>query len=266
MEQVDFVIAVNALHHRRQTLHAHTGINGRFRQRAHFAILGALILHEHQVPNLDVTVAIFLRRSRWPAPNMFAVIIENFGARPARPGITHLPEIVGSVTCSLIIADAGNAISWHTDLLRPNVIGFVVFRVNRHPQLAFGQFQHFGEEFPRILNRIVFEIIAKTEVAEHFKKGVVTCSVTNIFQVVMLAARTHATLRSRRTVIGAYIVAQKHVLELHHACVGEQQGRVIARYQRAGRKDFMAFAGEKIEKMLSEFSSIHWKAALIASV
>jgi len=90
--------------------------------------------------------------------------------------------------------------------------------------------------------------------------------VTDVFQVVVLAARPHATLRSRRTVVSAFILAQKHVLELHHACVSEQQGRVIARYQRAGREDFMAFAGEKIEKMLSEFSSIHWKAALIASV
>ncbi len=117
LEQVDFVVAVNALHHRRQTLHAHAGIDRRLGQRMHRAIFGALVLHEHQVPDFDVTVAIFLRRSRWPTPNMFAVIVENFGARPTRPGITHLPEIVGSVTRPLIVTDAGNAIGRHTDLL-----------------------------------------------------------------------------------------------------------------------------------------------------
>src|SRR3546814_2042589 len=37
---------------------------------------------------------ILLRRSRRAAPDMVAMVIEDFAARPARPGVAHRPEIV----------------------------------------------------------------------------------------------------------------------------------------------------------------------------
>ena len=74
----------------------------------------------------------------------------------------------------------------------------------------------------------VLEIIAKTEIAQHFKKRMVTGSVTYIFQVVMLAARTHTALAGCRPDVFALLTAQERVLKLHHPRIGKQQGRVVA--------------------------------------
>ena len=59
-EQVDFVIAVHALHHGRDTLETHARIHGRLRQRRQRAVGRAVELHEHEVPDLDVAIAVFV--------------------------------------------------------------------------------------------------------------------------------------------------------------------------------------------------------------
>jgi hypothetical protein len=53
-----------------------------------------LELHEHQVPDLDEAVAVFVRAARRAAPDVIAVIVEDFRARAAGPGVAHGPEIV----------------------------------------------------------------------------------------------------------------------------------------------------------------------------
>ena len=47
------------------------------------------------------------------------------------------------------------------------------------------------------------EVVAKAEVTEHFKEGVVARSVADVFQVVVLAAGAYAALRGG----GALVVA-----------------------------------------------------------
>ena len=53
-----------------------------------------VVLHEHQVPDFDVAVAIRLRCAGRTARNLRTVIVENFGAGAAGAGIAHLPEVV----------------------------------------------------------------------------------------------------------------------------------------------------------------------------
>src|SRR3546814_5856694 len=60
--------------------------------------------------------------------------------------------------------------------------------------------------------------------------------------VVVLATRAHAFLRGGGTAVGALLVAGEDVLELHHARVGEQQRRIVARHQRRGRHGLVAVA------------------------
>ena len=50
-----------------------------------------------------------------------------------------------------------------------------------------------------------------------------------IFQVVMLPCHTHTLLRIDSAFIRAYVRSDKHIFKLHHAGVGEEQGRVSAR-------------------------------------
>ena len=60
-EQVDVVVAVHALHDSRDALEAHAGVDRRFRQRRHRAVGRAVELHENEIPDLDVAVAVFVR-------------------------------------------------------------------------------------------------------------------------------------------------------------------------------------------------------------
>ncbi|CCJ93865.1 L-carnitine dehydratase/bile acid-inducible protein F(EC:2.8.3.16) [Cronobacter malonaticus 681] len=68
LEQIDFVVGVNVLQHRGDTLKAHTGIHGRLRQRLHGAVSLTVKLHKHDVPDLDIAIAIFFRAALLPAP------------------------------------------------------------------------------------------------------------------------------------------------------------------------------------------------------
>jgi hypothetical protein len=64
-------------------------------------------------------------------------------------------------------------------------------------------------------------------------------------------ARTQRWL-GHRALVAALLGAEEHVLELHHAGIGEQQGRVVARHQRAGRHDGVALGLEEIEEVLAD--------------
>src|SRR5581483_8161902 len=60
-EKVDVVVGVHALHHGGDALQAHTGIDGRLRQRRQLPVGRAVELHEHEVPDLDVPITVFIR-------------------------------------------------------------------------------------------------------------------------------------------------------------------------------------------------------------
>src|SRR5690606_27566430 len=100
-------------------------------------------------------------------------------------------------------------------------------------------------------------IVAEAEVAEHFEEGVVARGVADVFQIVVLAAGTHALLAAGGAAVGALLQAQETILELIHPGVGEQQGRVVRRNQRTGRDTGMAFFFEKTEEGFTDFCAFH---------
>ena len=53
LDQIRIVVREHALHHRRDALQTHAGIDRRPRQRRQLAVGIAIVLHEHQVPDLD---------------------------------------------------------------------------------------------------------------------------------------------------------------------------------------------------------------------
>ena len=57
-EQVDLVVRVHVLQHRGQALQAHAGVDALLGQRRHVALRVAAELHEHEIPDLDVAVAV----------------------------------------------------------------------------------------------------------------------------------------------------------------------------------------------------------------
>src|SRR6266403_1651788 len=73
---------------------------------------------------------------------------------------------------------------------------------------------------------------AKREIAQHLEKCVMPLRKPHIFQIVVLPARAHALLCRRRLVVIALFQPQKHVLELVHPRIREQQRGIPMRHQR----------------------------------
>ena len=59
-EQIDLIDRVHVLQHRGQALEAHAGVNAGLGQRRHHARGVAAELHEHEIPDLDIAVAVLV--------------------------------------------------------------------------------------------------------------------------------------------------------------------------------------------------------------
>ncbi len=229
LEQVDVVVVVHALQHGGDALQAHAGVDGGLGQgQARTAVVELLVLHEHEVPDLDEAVAVLIGRAGRAARDGLAVVVEDLRAGTAGAGVAHGPEVVrGGDADDLVVGQAG-------DLL-PQPVGLVVLGVDGDQQLVLGQTELLGHQVPGQLDRAFLEVVAEGEVAEHLEEGVVARGVTDVVQVVVLAAGAHRLLRGGRARGGRGLGAGEEVLERHHAGVDEQQGRIVLRHQRRGR-------------------------------
>src|SRR5688572_16588355 len=81
------------LHYCSDTLQPHSSIDRRFRQRNHSAVSAAVELHEHEIPDFDITIAVFIGRTWRASCNFRAVVIKNFTAWATGTGVAHSPEI-----------------------------------------------------------------------------------------------------------------------------------------------------------------------------
>ena len=258
LKHIDFVVAVHALQNGRQALQAHARVHtgrGQWRDRAVFVHLE---LHEHVVPDLDEAVTVFFGAAGWATRNVRAVVVKNLAARAARTGVGHHPEVVALVAPALVVANADHALGWQANFFRPNVVGLIVFHVDGGEQLLFGQLVHLGQQLPSPFERFALEVVAKRPVAQHLEEGVVARGVAHVFEVVVFAASAQASLDGRGTHIRAFVAAQEHVFELHHARVGEHERGVVARHQRARSHHGVTALGKKVQK---RFANVRHRGA-----
>ena len=250
VEQVDFIVAVHMLQDRCQALQAHAGVHagcGQFFERT----IGLHVeLHEHMVPNFDVTVAIFFRAAGRAAGHFGAVVVKNLRARAAGPCIGHHPKVVGGVLGAFVVTNAHDALGWYANLLVPNVVGLVVIDVDRDPEFFRRQFVDLGQQFPAPFQAVALEVVAKRPIAQHLEKSVVPRCVTHVLQIVVLAARPQTGLHRGRAHIRTLVLAQKHVLELHHARVGEHERGVVAGNEGTGGHHGVGAGCVKVQKAL----------------
>ena len=182
-EQVDIVVVMRALHHRGDALEPHAGIDRGMRQ-AVTTTRGLLILHEHEVPDLDETVAILIGRAGRPAEDVIAMIVEDLRTGTAGTGIAHAPEIVRSRdTDDPGIRQAGN--------LLPQVEGVIILGEHRDREPLLRQAELLRHQRPGMLDRDILEVVAEREVAEHLEEGVVARGVADIVEVIVLATGPH---------------------------------------------------------------------------
>ena len=240
-EKIGLEDAVDALQDGGHALQPQTGVDRGARQRNALVLRHLLELHEHQVPELEEAIAILLRAARRTAPDVLAAIDEDLGARTARAGIAHRPEIVrGRDADDAVVREAG-------DLL-PVAGRLVVIVIDGDEQLVLLQPEILGDQVPGELDRPLLEVVAERKIAEHFEEGEMPCGVADIVEVIVLAAGAHTFLRGGGALVGPLLDAGKDVLELHHAGIGEHQGRVVARHERRRRHDLVAVLRKEIQK------------------
>jgi hypothetical protein len=252
VEQVDLVVAVHVLQDGGEALQAHAGVHAGRGQRLDAAVLLHVELHEHVVPDLDVAVAVGVRAAGRAAGHFRSVVVEDFRAGAAGTGVGHHPEVVGLVLRALVVTDAHHALGGQADVFRPDVVGLVIVDVDRRPQFIRRQLVDLRQQLPGPLQRVALEVVAEAPVAQHLEEGVVARRVAHVLQVVVLAAGAQAGLDRGGADVRALVGAQEHVLELHHAGIGEHQRRVVARHQRARRHDGVALGREEVQKSLAD--------------
>ena len=258
LEEIDLIVRVLALQHRGDALEPHAGIDRRPRQRLHVALLVAVVLHEDEIPDLDVAIAVGIRRSRRSACDARTVVVEDLAARTARAGVGHLPEVVGlEFRAARLVADAYAALLRHADHLGPELVRLIVRLVHRSPKLLRRQLVDLGEQLPRKRNGVLLEVIAEREVAEHLEERVVARGVADVLEIVVLAAGAQAALRRGRALIRTLVLAEEHVLELHHPGVDEQQRGIVRRHERARGHDRVALRAEILEEARADLVRLH---------
>jgi hypothetical protein len=109
-----------------------------------------------------------------------------------------------------------------------------------------------SDQFPGVLDRFLFEIIAEGEIAKHLEKRVMAFGEADIFEVVVLATRAHALLRRRCPRVIALFEAEKNVLELIHPGIGEEQRWIAMRHQRRAPHAAVPLALKKTQEPLAD--------------
>src|SRR5205823_11351462 len=105
----------------------------------------ALVLHEHQVPDLEPAVAVALPDAalRRVAAQLSPAVDHDLGARAAGTSVSHGPEVV-------LLAEPDDALGRHTRHFLPQRERLIVVFVDRDPELVAGQAYHVGDELPGI--------------------------------------------------------------------------------------------------------------------
>src|SRR4029077_12777097 len=89
---------------------------------------------------------------------------------------------------------------------------------------------------------------AERKISQHLKECVMPVRESNIFEIVMFSSRSHALLRGSRPRIAPFFQSQEDVLELVHACVGEQQGWIVLRHERGRMHLAVSLLKEIVQK------------------
>ena len=256
--QVSLVGRGLALLDRHQPLEAHAGVHPGGGQRRQLARRVAVELHEDQVPDLHPAVALagHAQALLLRAGQVFALQVVQLRAGAAGAGLAHGPKVVG-------LAQPQDPIRGEPDVAVPGierllVSGHLALALEDGGHKALGvQLQLTGQELPGVSDGLGLEVVAEGEVAQHLEEGVVPRRAAHVLQVIVFAADPQALLRAGGGLVAAALLAGEHVLELHHAGVGEVERGIVGRDQRRAAHDLVSVAREVVQKQLSDGVGIH---------
>ena len=116
---------LDALEHGEVAVEAGAGVDARRRERHEITVGLGVVLHEHEVPELDVPILVGGRAA--VDPERRTQVPEDLRVRPAGSGVGHAPE-VRRVTETL------DALGREPDVVPPDLLGLVIGLVDRDPQ------------------------------------------------------------------------------------------------------------------------------------
>ncbi len=223
---VDLVHVVDALQQEGHPLQAHAGVDVLLRQLAEDAelLLAAhlvdLVLHEHEVPDLEEPVTGEVDRRAAVRAELRPAVDVDLRAGPGRSGGAGVPVVV-------LLAQALDPLLRQPGDAVPGVGGLVVVQVDGGPDLVRveGQpavLQLSGDQLPGVLDRAFLEVVTEGEVAVHLEERAVPRGLADLLDVEGADALLHAG----RPRIGRRLPAGQVRDERHHAGDGEQQRRV----------------------------------------
>ena len=112
-----------------------------------------------------------------------------------------------------------------------------------------------SDQLPGVGDGVFLEVVAEGKIAQHLEERVMAVGEADVFEIVVLAARADAFLRSRGAGVVALFQAEEDVLELVHARVGEQQRGIVLRDERRRVHLAVSLLDEKVQKFAADFGA-----------
>ena len=241
LEQVGVEHRVLALQYAGHPLQPHAGVDAGLGKGTDDLVVLLLELHEDVVPDLDIAVAVLVRRSGRATRDVVAVVPEDLGAGTAGTRVAHGPEVVRA-------GDADDPVVGKAGDLLPDRGGLIVVDVDGDQQAFRVEAVSLSDQFPRLFDGVSLEIVAEGEIPQHLEEGQVARRIADVVQVVVLAAGADAFLRGGRARPGRGRRAGEIVLERHHARIDEHQRRIVLRHQRGGVDPGVSVGREEVEE------------------
>ena len=239
-EQIGLVVGIDALQDRHDALEAHAGIDVLGGQRMQFRRAGALVLNEHQIPDFQEARAIAVDAAHVTGHVLLvailrAAIVVNLAVGTARPDLGHFPEVFFAAEEQQMRLDRSPAACASNSRLRRRAAPRPARLQSTWPT---------GGSCPAPTPRSAIATPTRW-LPSCSNRQTTSCPASrrtyggsvaaHVVQVVVLARHAHALLRIGHARVRPRAQTQEHILELHHARVGEQQG-IIAQPGSAASK------------------------------
>mmetsp|Transcript_8153 Transcript_8153/g.17616 ORF Transcript_8153/g.17616 Transcript_8153/m.17616 type:complete len:466 (+) Transcript_8153:1609-3006(+) len=252
-ENVRIIIGIHSLQNGSQTFETHARVDVLCGEGTEAAISLSVELDEHVVPYFDYVGKVGVYKGGGIAV-AYAIVVD-FRTRTTGTGGSHLPKVILSI-------ERQHPLSGQK--LQPNLPcliiagGVLISTKVRGVQPRLIELKLLRQTLPRHLNGLLLEIIPKGPIPKHLKEGVMVHILPHIVEIVVLASGTDALLGIARALQlahgeGGVACSQKEGFVLIHACIGEEEGRIIVGDARTGLPEGVTVAFEVFDEGGADF-------------